>query len=241
LPPAPPEDRAPPLGLPTSAYEALTPVYEALTPFVVRQKVAFSDLYSGRALNEFLANLPKGPGGGRGADVPLDEAVLRKVNLGKDGIVRLLYAGRPLAWPQTLREGAFRADQQRLDRSLAEAARQLRAGRRVREDTLKGARDGAQKLRAHLVAQINDLTPSQYIEAKRFLDRIDRALQLLGHPDTADDYNGRYDFRGKSVGELVEHVIKHKVQFEPALGGDELAYLAVYHALVLHRDRLAGP
>jgi hypothetical protein len=111
----------------------------------------------------------------------------------------------------------------------------------VSADTLKGAQDGARKLHAHLAEQVGDLSPSQYIESKRFLLRIDRALKVLGHPDTVDDFSGRHDFRGKTAGELVEHVMTNKLQFEPALGGDELAYLAVYHALVLHRDRLAGP
>jgi hypothetical protein len=232
LPVSPPADRALPPG-------PIAPDYEALAPFAVRQKVTFSELFSGRALDKLLADLPKGPGG-RGADVPLDEAVLRKINLGKDGIVRPLYAGRALGWPKTLQEGAFREDQQRLGRLLADAARQLRAGRRVSADTLKDAHEAAQKLHAHLAAQIADLTPSQYIESKRFLGRIDRALQALSRPDVVDDSSGRHDFRGKSVGELVEHAMKHKLQFEPALGGDELAYLAVYHALVLYGDRRAG-
>ena len=92
-----------------------------------------------------------------------------------------------------------------------------------------------------LTDNINEMTPAQYIEAKRFLNQVNEALTALGSPDVAKYFNGDYDAKGMSLGELVRHMTKNELLFAPALEGDEIAYLALHHALVLYLHVVKAP
>ena len=92
-----------------------------------------------------------------------------------------------------------------------------------------------------LADDVNELTPRQYIEAKRFLNQVNEVLTALGGPDVAKYFNGDYDPKGMSLGELVRHMTKNELLFAPALEGDEAAYLALHHAFVLYLEGVKAP
>jgi hypothetical protein len=165
---------------------------------------------------------------------PFDEAVLRKINLSRlGGSARLLRAAGGLKWPAALQGDGYREERLALERLFREAAR---AGGRVAPNILSDARSAYRGMDTRLKADVSELTPSQYIEARRFLNPINEALTVLGRPDVGKYFNGDYDPKGKTLGQLIRHMTKNELLFAPALEGDEVAYLALHHALALYLE-----
>src|SRR5262249_22210439 len=79
---------------------------------------------------------------------------------------------------------------------------------------------------------INDLTPSQYSGASRFLNQMEDALKALQQPDIADYLGQKYVAQGKTVGDLLEYMMRKGLSFAPAVNGDEGAYQALHNYLV---------
>ncbi len=216
---------------------------QVLTSYAAQRGVALSSILSGVALNALLKEVQKvPPEPGRPPDVPFDEAVLRKINLGRQGgSARLLRSAVSLQWPAALQEDGHRKDRLALEQLFHEAARQARATGRVAPEALRDGRDAYQRMVTRLTDHINEMTPTQYIEAKRFLNQINEALAALGRPDVAKYFNGDYDAKGMSLGDLVRHMTKNELGFAPALEGDEIAYLALHHAFVLYLETVKAP
>jgi hypothetical protein len=213
--------------------------HEVLASYAAQVKVPLSSIVSGTALNDLLRNVQKAPPvPGRPPDFPFDEVVMRKINLSRlGGNARLLRAGG-LKWPVALQGDDFRDYRLVLERVFREAARGVG---RVAPDTLLSARSASRKIDIRLTANINELSPAHYIEGRRFLIQINEALTALGSRDAAKHFNGDYDPKGMTLGELVQHMTKNELLFAPALEGDEVAYLALHHAFMLYLETVKAP
>src|SRR5262249_51462072 len=145
--------------------------------YAAQVKTPLSSIVSGAALNDLLRDVQKAPPApGRPPDFPFDEVALRKINLSRlGGSARLLRAGG-LKWPAALQGDGYREDRLALERLFREAARGVG---RVAPETLRDARAAYQRMVAGLTENINELSPAQYIEAKRFLNQINEALAAL--------------------------------------------------------------
>jgi hypothetical protein len=93
-------------------------------------------------------------------------------------------------------------------------------------------RNALASLRQKLAANINELTPNQYVEASRFLNYFDDALKLLARPNAGDYFTRNLGAKGMTVGDLVKSMSSKGLTFAPAVTGDESAYLALYRGLV---------
>jgi serine/threonine protein kinase len=213
--------------------------HQVLASYAAQVKTPLSSIVSGASLNDLLRDVQKAPPApGRPPDFPFDEVVMRKINLSRlGGSARLLRAGG-LKWPVALQGDDYHADRLALERLFREAVRGVG---RVAPETLRDARAAYGRMEARLKANINDLTPAQYIEARRFLNQINEALTALGRSDAGKFFNGDYDPKGMTLGELVRHMTKNGLLFAPALEGDEVAYLALHHAFVLYLETVKAP
>src|SRR5205807_551331 len=106
------------------------------------------------------------------------------------GSARLVRSAGRLKWPTALQEDAYRADRLALEGLFREAPRQVRADGRVAPDALRDGRAAYQGMVTRLMDNINEMTPAQYIEAKRFLNQVHEALTALGSADVAKYFNG---------------------------------------------------
>jgi hypothetical protein len=193
---------------------------------------AATDIYSATSLNTILDKLQKMQGEGlKGPTIPLDEDLLKQINVttGAGGNVGLLKNDGRLLWPLALSGSEFEIERKNLDRNIPQAVSEVEKHGQVDRGRLKDMMADADKMYERLAGMIGDLTPTQYIEAKRYLNQLNDALRVLQTPDAGNYFTGKYVARGKSVGELVKNMAGLK--FAPATPGEEKAYRELYQAL----------
>jgi hypothetical protein len=199
-----------------------------------------TEVYSGKALNDLLTNLKNlRRRAVHGPRIPLDPDMLTHINVrghGSGNLGLLKHGGR-FAWPLGLRD-LQPADSARDVRNLLktkaiEAVRQAESGE-VSAGLLKDLRHNVGKLRRLLVRNITALSTGRYIEAKRFLNHFDEAIQALGQTDAGHTFDRTYTARGKTVEQLVDHMARHGLTFAPAVLGEEAAYRALHEALAAY-------
>jgi hypothetical protein len=220
-----------------------TPTFEEEREFFNKQQLLRSlnnppetEIWSGQALNDILADVAKIDKNARGPAVPIDEDVLRHINLTTGpgaGNAGLLKNDARLTWPMALRDEGYKADRDLVNSLAVDAVRQAINGR-VDAGALKELTAAAGRLRQNLAANIKDLTANQYTEASRFLGFLEDAIRVLGRPDAGDYFTRKYAAQGKDIADLVRNLNAKGLRFAPATPGDEPAYLAVHRALAVY-------
>ena len=204
------------------------------------------EVYLGKALNGLLQQLVAAHSQGRrGPKVTLDAALLAHINLTSErgGNFGLLKNGGKLNWPPIFADKSFRGDRARTEEIIGTALRQLRTdptkplGNPMTEELAATVK----RLLGSLMEKVGDLSPSEYITARRHLNRLQDAVRVLGNPDAAKYLDGTYAARGETMADLVEHMKRQGLRFAPAVPGEEKAYQALYAALVKYRAGLPPP
>src|SRR5207253_448418 len=145
----------------------------------------------------------KDKAGVKGPPIDLDEDVVRHLNFTKgQGNPGVLKNDGQLTWPLALRGDEFKTDRELLNSLAPEAVSQAISGR-VDAGNLRDMTSAVQRLSQKLADSIRDLTPAQYIEARRYLSNFEDALRVLGRPDAGDYFTIRKELKGKTVGDLV--------------------------------------
>jgi len=202
---------------------------------VARNLATPTQIWSGDALNELLRSAIKSGKLNRGPNLGLEEDTLRHINLtskaSRSNIGLLKNNGGELSWPLVLQEEAFEKPRTQLDLKLMDAVAHLKKKQAVPAATLRDANKLHKTLVDTLDASADDLTPGQYIEAKRYLNQVRQAIRALEDPKAANYFNNTWNAKGKNVAELVDHLNKEGLEFAPATPGDEAAYRALYNAL----------
>jgi hypothetical protein len=193
-----------------------------------------SEILSGQAPNYVLTDIRKNESKKGGPAIPLDEDLLRHVNLtpgaGNPGLLK--NDGR-IAWPPALQTDDYRSERELLNSLAPETIRQAVNGR-VDPGALKDMNTALAKLRDKLTANIRDITPNNYIEASRFLGYFVDALKILARPDAGDFFSSRFASKGMTVEDLVKYMSDKGLAFAAAVTGDESAYQALHRALVAY-------
>jgi hypothetical protein len=207
-----------------------------------------NEVWSGRALNALLGHAADQFGKGiRGPNVPLDADQLKGINVttGTGGSVGILKDEGKLLWPLSLDGADFAEARKRVSRDLPEVVRQVKFNNPVDAATLKDLRADLRRLNEALARNAENLSPSQYIEARRYLSYLDDAFKALQDPNVAHYFTRKWNAQGKTVAELVKHMSDEGLRFAPATPGDEAAYQALHRALTSYDAGLgqltAGP
>ncbi|MCS6851528.1 MAG: hypothetical protein NZ700_10225 [Gemmataceae bacterium] len=220
---------------------ANTPTYEderertqALERRRARNDPPISEILSSKSLNDLLASIQQMHARRiEGQDVPLDEELMRHVNVtaARNGSnFGLLKNEARLNWPLALRDESMADVRIDIDSLLQEAYRQAKGGR-VDPGVLRGLSEALRKMNDLLRKNVRELSPSAYMEAKRFLGDLESAYKVLQQPDVGNFFNGRYSAQGRTVKELVQYMTKNGLIFAPAVPGDEAAYVALQRAM----------
>jgi hypothetical protein len=204
-----------------------------------RNNPPVTEIYSGKALNDLLADLRKLRAKPQEAghlvnlqQLPLDDDGLKHINVttGAGNIGMLKNEGR-LNWPVALGGPDFKESRERLT-SLAQAAvRQAEFNGQVDPGTLTQMSNDVDNLQKQLRKSGGDLPFAVYTEAKTFLNNLDDAITALRQRDVGNYFTGKLALKAKTVPELVDHMTKQGLQFAPAVPGDESAYLALHQAI----------
>jgi hypothetical protein len=196
-----------------------------------------SEINSATTLNTLLSHLVAAQGkGNRGSTVPLDEDLIKKINVSAraGGNIGVLKNDGNLTWPLALRGEAFEAERKDLDRFAPEAIKQAQFNTRVDTAYLNDMTEAQRKLHRKLESKVSELSPGQYMEAKKFLNNIDDAIRALQDPNVANYFSGKYAAKARTVAELIDYMAKQGLSFAPAVSGDEAAYHALYNALLAY-------
>jgi hypothetical protein len=196
-----------------------------------------TEIWSGQSLNSLLNYLMAQPiKPGEEPPVPLNEDVLKHINLtnGKDGNIGLLK--REINWPATLLRSEFEETRKKLEYELADAKLAARQGM-VSSDLVSEIKNNIAKMQDILLQHVSDVQPADYLTAKKYLNMLDESAKALSDPNVTNYITGKTAAKGKNVAELVKNMKEMGVQFAPAAPGDEAAYRALYNAM---RDYDAG-
>jgi hypothetical protein len=198
---------------------------------------------SAKALNDLLVHIRKLQRQGRHVPaVSLDEHLLKRINVTTgQGSIALLKDGGHLNWPSALKSPQFAAQRKRLAALALEAFEQASVKHTVEPGIVAQMRKDLGELRERLKGSQEDLSPQEYIEAKRFLTDFNDALQTLEQPDVGRYFTGEYVPKGKTVAELVDCLVERGLLIAPAVAGDEAAYQALHERLAKYCFDLAAP
>jgi hypothetical protein len=193
-----------------------------------------TDIWSGDALNTlFNAIRSARIVGLQGPAIPISEDILQHLNVTtgrRPGNIGMLRNGGNLDWPLLLQDDVFKKDRERLNELTPRAVEQAAKNGRVDTQILRELPTIVDRMQSNLLAMVQEAVPSEYMDARRFLRELGRAYRLLQEPDVAN-YFGRWKPRGRTVGELLQHMIDNGLQFAAALPGDETFYTAFFNSL----------
>jgi hypothetical protein len=199
------------------------------------------DIWSGAAMNVILQDaITKQGQGVRGPNVPLTSETLSKLNVtsGTGGNVSLLNdsAGK-LTWPIPLLAAPYEADRKELDDLFAQVVMQGRSNK-IERTLIPRIDEHIESLRMLVKKNIDDLSPTESIESKRYLSQLSDASKALRNPKANNYFNGKWAAKGQTVDELVKHMSQEGLRFGPAAPGDEPAYTSFYTSLAAYDGHL---
>jgi len=202
-----------------------------------RRDPPLTEVWSARSLNSLLNHVAAQQGRGvKGPTIQLDPETLKSINLtpaDSRANAGLLKDEGKLQWPRSLQGQEFSDPRTRLSRLMEEAVQKLKfnPNNPVPAGLVRDMTNDLQKLNERLNDSVNDLSPSQYIEARRYLNQVGDAVAALSDPKVGGYLNQNWTGKAKNVAELVNYLAKSGMRFAPATPGDEPAYNALYRAL----------
>jgi hypothetical protein len=193
------------------------------------------EILNGTALNLLLDDVRRHPGK-KAAIEPyaLSEDILGHLNVTKGNFsLGVLRNGGEFTWPIVFQE-YFDANQLKLIGDQAKSlVRNTDKGKQVDVNILKDMRTELDRLSEQLFNKINEIPPTQYLEAKRFLkDFTDARIALERGEGLAQANFQKWATGGKNLQNLVDYMIANGLRFTGATQGDEGAYRSVYSGMV---------
>lgn len=205
-----------------------------------RQGATENEITSARPLNILLASIQAS--GNHGPEVAIAPAVTARLNLSGSTSANpgALRYGEKIRWPEALLEEEYDPARDRLTKNLRLATSELKNGEDLSVIVVREIRKDHKAMSDLLDRSAANVTPSRWCAARRFLRELNESINGLTGPNATKQYGDTWTAKGKSVGELVEHMTSQGLKFSPAAPGDEAAYRAVYNALRTYESRLVA-
>jgi hypothetical protein len=136
-----------------------------------------------------------------------------------------------LEWPLALQDPAYKDGRDLVTSLSADALRQAGSTGKVEYGTIRELQAVSNRLLETLKGQVDDLSPTDYIQAKRFLNDLGKSSRALGDANAAAVLAGKWKIEASTVDQLIAGMTRQGLQFAPARSGDEAAYKSAYLAL----------
>lgn len=196
-----------------------------------------TDIWTGQPLDAWVERLAdKAAPAGTDPEPPLDRKLLEAISLAWAGTTgngaRSLRSPEKLAWPEALKDVPAKTGRDRWVELVRRATKEARKGRPSGE-VMRDLAAVHKLLLDNLEEQADDLTPTQYIEGRRFLIHLKADLGLLKESRVGEllALADNVAARRRTVPELVKLFREKKLRFARCVPGDEKAYLALEQAL----------
>jgi hypothetical protein len=200
-----------------------------------------TEIWSGVALNAALKDIQNATSNGVSAPpVPLDSGTLARINL-TDGTnyngVGMLKNLNKFDWPLVCRKEAFANDRQQIEEMSRKAVGQVMSNS-LDPDLLDKLNDAVGTMKNDVDTAAPNMTPTQYIQASRYLGEVKQSLKVLQDPNVGNYFNKKWTAQGTTVNELVQNMTGQGLKFAPAAPGEEAAYTSLHSSMVTYIDRL---
>jgi type II secretory pathway pseudopilin PulG len=202
-----------------------------------RNNPSNSEIWSGDTLNLLLADIRKMETGSglRGPSIPLDENVLKHINVTTGttyGSVALVKQGAKQQWPLPLYKDRFKSYREAIEKLMPEVLSGA-MGSGINPQALQSLIDAINDLKKVIQDSVADLTPTEYVKAMRYANQLSDSVKNLEDPNVRMYLNGTWAAKGNSVGELIAYMNQNgALKFAPATPGDEPYYSTLYQALL---------
>jgi len=194
-----------------------------------------AELLSGQALNQILVAVNNAEAkGAKGPSAFIPPPVLAEVRFAGPPAaeaVNFLLQGAKLTFPVAFDDPKLKDVREELDKDYVAVATPLRDGKLP--EPMKLMKLGFTIQRAQELASpvIRDLPFDDAVHARQFLNRLDVALVAFKAQNSFLMFNPAWTTEGGSVGDLVKHMTKFKLQFGPAVGDGGDSYMAMHKGL----------
>ncbi len=201
-----------------------------------RNTPPLQDIWDATALNALLRYLiaQQGQGMKPTNNVPLSEDTLDHINLTVGGTranAGLLRNNAELQWPLPLQRELFKEPREKINSLLRDAYKSAANGTKPDSATISDLRHNHDTLRKTLLSNIDQLTPDEYIDAKRYVNDVDRAIDALKSANVGKFLDGSWKAKAHNVAELVQFMRENGLWFAPATPKDTAAYVSLYNSL----------
>jgi hypothetical protein len=203
-----------------------------------------AEIWDGSALNRILTAIQQAqPPGSPGPMIPLNPSLMTQLNLTAGASSTgpgLLKNGPKLRWPLALQDDAFDGYRQGIDTLMKAAYDQVLAGD-VDGKVLRQLYQQLDQFEASLKSKIEEMTPTQNVQGKRYLRELRSTVKVLEQPEAHDMFAAARTGPPRTVGDLVQGMTAKGQKFGPALAGSEPAYTSLHSSLVAYYTSLTQP
>jgi hypothetical protein len=201
-----------------------------------RSTPPLQDIWDGTALNALLRYLiaQQGQGMKPTDNVPLSEDTLDHINPTVGGTranVGLLRNNAELHWPLPLQRELFKEPREKLNSLMRDAYKSAANGNKPDSSTISDLRHSYDQLKKKLASNVDQLTPDEYIEANKYLNDVNRAIDALKSTSVSRLLDGSWKSKVHNVAELVQFMRENGLWFAAATPRDTAAYVSLYNSL----------
>lgn len=210
-----------------------------------RNNPPLSEIWSGRTFNVLLRSILDSRNPLGGPNIVLDPPIIRALNL-TDGTTRanlsLAKDEGKIDWPEALLEKPFDELREAFNKHFAAAVKSVNQdGKALERNELQQLRDDLSALDSKLDDMVRDLSPSQFIGARRLLNQLNDTVKGFGNTRVARGANQAWRRDVRTVAQLVNHCMRNGLQFGPAVApDDEPYYTAAYYAIRAYEGAVAS-
>jgi hypothetical protein len=136
-----------------------------------------------------------------------------------------------LHWPLALQRELFKEPREKINALLRDAYKSAANGNKPDSSTISDLRHNYDKLKKSLSSNVDQLTPDEYIEANKYLNDVNRAIDALKSTSVGRLLDGSWKSKVHNVAELVQFMRENGLWFAAATPRDTAAYVSLYYAL----------
>jgi hypothetical protein len=200
-----------------------------------RNNPPLTEIWSATALNDLLRAIQDAHTRGvTGPNIPLSPDVVEHINLTTGstyGGTGLLKNGGKLTWPFALRQSTFDTERNQLNAQVQMAVKQAQSGE-VSIELLNDIGASLKQLESAIDARVQEITPTEFIQASRYLRELKESYKVLQQSDVAKYFKPNWTASGTSVAQLVRQMTQQGLRFAPATSGEETYYTSLHRSLV---------
>jgi hypothetical protein len=194
-----------------------------------------TQIWAGQPLNVLLQSILMAPNPTDGPRIDLDPSTVRGLNLilaSSSGNLALAKNGGKIAWTETLQGSAFDDARNSFSQEFAEAIKTALKGDTAPLVLVEGLQNALKSLYATLDDEVQNITPTAYIDSRRLLNQLKHTIVGLSNPVLCQTCSDTWKKQIHTVADVVKYCMDNGMQFGPAVAaGDYPAYIAFYYAI----------